>query len=250
MTDDTDVHSLVDRLLAEVDRILPLSVGGRFVELTYAAAAGARCCTLLQGMQLLIRADAPEGCGVLLRTMFETFLVGMWTLNSLNDDAYRALARSDYLWEQKHRKALGMPPIEWAANDVVGDEPTDVSERLMPEDVKKRCAAALREAKKPDAFIHNAYRELYGPESFASAHATLKSLDGHIGLLNDEGPFLSLRNSMSGTDETWRLPMAFVMAAGLVHDALDELGASTPELSALAETRPKGLRDTQLPSGG
>lgn len=222
----------VGRLVSCVDAVLPVDVSAWSAGERLAFAAAVRCCALLEGMEELIRSGATEAVGGALRTCFETFLVGCWAHYS-PEDAALALARSDFVWENVHRANAGLPRRPWVAGELGETEPED-HERLGPAEIKKSAAAAVRNAGEPDAFLHNGYRQIFGPESWLSTHATMKSIGGH--LTEENGAvWIRTRSGPTQDDQTWRLPMALTMTLVLLSRVFEAHGLPTEVLDRLAD---------------
>lgn len=197
-----------------------------------AAAAWARCRALLEAMVAALEAGAPEATGALLRVMYEKSLVCVWLLTE-PEEADHAMTRSDFVFENRHRRKVGLPKRGWERERSLGygEEPTD-DDALGTYDLKKLVAAALRDSGEQDDFIHEGYRTIYGPESFASTHATIRSVIGHI---DADSAVVTERNSDSQDDHGWRLPMAIGIVLSLARGVYDEFGhgpASLDEFTA------------------
>lgn len=213
------------RVLQATDAVFPLSVPVHDRGVAAAAAALARCRALLESMMASIDAGAPEATGTVLRTLFETFLAGCWLLSD-PDEALRAIARNDHVQENRHRKRLGLSVAEWELPEY-GGEPSD-DDVLSPGDFVKRTAKAVERAGGNHNVIHRGYRQLFGPESYASSHATMKAFDGHLTFADDHFVVVT-RSRMSADDGEWRVPAAAALVLDLAADLTDRLGIPFPD---------------------
>lgn len=199
----------------------------------YAVGAFARCRALLEGMDALIKRGTAEGSGLLLRAMFESFMVARWCIADPNE-AITAMVRSDFAFEEGHRRRLGLKGQAWNVEAALGPRP-DKSDRLNSEDIKKRTGAALKgEGEGEDSqFIYDGFNSVFGPESYLSAHPSIRSVEGYLVTDGDDLIEVSALNSATAHDADWRLPMAASLVAKLASLVFEIMALDASELDAL-----------------
>jgi len=135
--------------------------------LEVAQAAVARTRQLLSGIVALLRAGLPDVCGVLIRPLYECWLVGLYGLLGGPDALERLVAQQD-----RHLK-----PILAELGDPTGDP----GQPIPVEQLAQAVATLLESSGTPNAqFSVGAYKTLYRMGSYRSTHGGLGSIEGHI----------------------------------------------------------------------
>ena len=98
----------------------------------------------------------------------------------------------------------------------------------------------MKRAGKNPQFLYDGFNAIFGPESYASAHASVRSAEGHLLREGDEIIGAGIRSASAAADEEWRLPMATALVASLATDVFTLLGVDRSELDDVAATMPGG----------
>lgn len=199
-----------------------LSLGAEADHLVVSLAAAARCRRLMMSVVALAEAGLTDVIGGLLRSLYETWLVGTYALLGERPAIGRLLAQTA---EQEKRlaRALGLP-----TDDLPDGKPFPVID-LATEVTKLLEAQAQEHA----AFARLAYDVFYRVESHRSTHGGLGSILDHVVEDDSSRRILEARpEDDARTRHRVLLGVALLVSAaqmparraGLPHDRLDQIG--------------------------
>jgi hypothetical protein len=121
----------------------------------------------LIGILALVEAELEDTCGVLIRTLYETWLVGLYALLG----GQEALDRL-FLQQEEHLRPIGR---------VLGHDSEEPGMKLPVEQIAQRVTKLMKKRRMPNPrFALEGYRVLYSYESYRSTHGGLGSIEGHI----------------------------------------------------------------------
>ena len=214
-----DIFDFVDDVLAATssDVVLPPSPIGMPFEIAFAAAARNR--RLLAGVISLIRAGLPDVIGGLIRSIYETWLVGSYALLGAPESLDRLLAHQD----------LHLKPIL----AVVGKESEEQGSQLQTRTLAEMTSQLMVQHGLPNPqYPLDAYEVVFRWESYRNTHGGLGAVEGYI-LRGDEGVTI-IRARQEGDDSVrHRVLVATAIflsstqipaiEAGLDHSQLDSL---------------------------
>jgi hypothetical protein len=193
-------------------------------------AASARSRRLMAGIMALVERGLGDICGVLIRSLYETWLVGTYALLGGPDALDRLLDQQD-----KHLKPILA---------ILGDEARDDGRPFPVEQMAQRVAKLMEERGMPNPrFAVAGYDVLYRYESYRNTHGGLGSVEGHVARHDDRVEILRERPE---DDENLRHRVFTAVAiylsgaqiaaieCGLDHEDLDQIAdrihASAPSL--------------------
>jgi hypothetical protein len=162
-----EVRRLADQVLAATNALVVLSPDPSGVALQLAYAASARSRRLLMGVLALVEAELEDTCGVLIRSLYETWLVGMFALLGGQEELDRL-----FLQQEEHLRPIGR---------VLGHESEEPGMKLPVEQIAQRVTKLMKKRRMPNPrFALEGYKVLYSYESYRSTHGGLGSIEGHI----------------------------------------------------------------------
>ncbi|MEU4351799.1 DUF5677 domain-containing protein [Streptomyces sp. NPDC023838] len=137
---------------------------------TIPAVALARCRTLLQGIVILTENNRGDVVGVLLRSLYEVWLVGIYGLLGGLDSFEALLDHRDY-WQRPLEKEFG-----WEVKS------EGKGKHISVKHLAKEVERLLKEDPEGSLFYDpvGLYRKLYALDSFESVHGGLGSLGKHL----------------------------------------------------------------------
>ena len=155
-----------DALAATAEDVV-LSVDPHGMPLEVGLAASARSRRLLAGIMALAGGGLEDICGVLIRALYESWLVGLYALLGGPDALERLLAQQD-----RHLRPI---------RAVLGDESGDEGRQLPVEQLARRVSTLMDQRGMPNPqFAIQGYETLYRWESYRNIHGGLGSIEGHI----------------------------------------------------------------------
>jgi hypothetical protein len=153
-------------LAATADQVvLPADPNAMPLEVGHAAVARSR--RLLAGIVALITEDLPDVCGVLIRALYESWLVGIYALLGGPEALSRLVAQQD-----RHLRPI---------RAVLGDDGGENGQSLPVEQLAHQVAKLIEERGMPNPqFAIRSYEVLYRWESYRNTHGGLGSIEGHV----------------------------------------------------------------------
>lgn len=184
----------------------PVTVSERSHAIGFASVM--RCRHLLAGMVRMHKAREDQASGVLLRTLYETWVRGGYGCLG-GDEAYEALQADEEYYRTRLAPELGG-----------GGEKTGA--QLHMDEAARRFAVLLRQRLVPaeDAeYPVRGYKYLFKPESFLNAHGGLGALRGYF---EDRGGWFEVEEDRPEHTEIGRYRLAmgiamFISAADVAH---------------------------------
>jgi hypothetical protein len=195
-----------------------------------AACSLARCRSLLIGIDRLVEADLGEVAGVLLRSLYETWLTGSYVLLQ-GDESVDPLI-DEYKRRIKQLVSLGH-------FEIPGDWSFDGS-TLSVESMARKYQQLLAERgdTKPE-FPTDAYEILYRPESLLNSHGGLGAM---LGYMFDGDGWLGVKVSRTETDGgKGKLVMGSAFVALLAREVFKTFGINTTALDSTFAPLYQGL---------
>jgi hypothetical protein len=163
----TELSALAnDALVATAeDVVLPANPYGMPIEIGLAASARSR--RLLLGIMALIEGGLGDICGVLIRALYESWLVGLFGLLGGPDALERLVDQ-----QTKHLKPI---------RAVLGDESGEEGRSLPVAQLAERASKLMEQRRMPNPqFAIRGYETLYRWESYRNTHGGLGSVEGHL----------------------------------------------------------------------
>lgn len=196
--------------------------------LAVAFAATARCRRLMMGIVALVESDLDHVMGGLLRTLYETWLVGIYVLLG-GDPALRHLIDKRDKEQKTFARLLGDPV------DCLPD-----GKELRVLDLASAVTGLLEaESHEHAQFARRAYDSFYRIESYRSTHGGLGSVAGHIEEDGTSRRILARRPEYDdGMRHLFLMGVALLASsaqvparrAGLPHGRLDKVGQAIIDL--------------------
>jgi hypothetical protein len=195
-----------------------------------AACSLARCRVLLIGLDRLIEADLGEVAGVLLRSLYETWLTGSYVL--LEGDA-----SVDPLLNEYKRRIDQL--VRMGHFDISGDW-TFEGTVLTVEAMARKYGQLLAQKGDPrPEFPSDAYEILYRPESLLNSHGGVGAMIGYMSAGNG---WLGVKASRAESDGgKGKLIMGAAFAALLAREVFDTFGLGTAILDSAFSPLHEGL---------
>ena len=224
------VNSLVDHVRT---RMFPyLASRPELAPRQYAAAALARWNRMLSAMLLLRASGYPDLIGIVLRSLLETWYVGMYFLLS-PAEAMDRISAAHVLQLTK------LDPTRWGDQQAIIDQMMVGPQSLNWESVSQRVGALLIELGHDTAraTADALYDGLYRGESMMSVHAGLGSLVGHLDMpstdsLPDSIGILEVRRELDDAGDV-RIRMAGALQETLPRGIAFEFDLQRTEIDRL-----------------
>ena len=198
--------------------------------LDIALAAAARSRRLLMGLVAIVRADLPDVAGLLLRAIYEHWLVGAYALFGGAD------ARQRLFDQQDHGRRTMAPYL-----DLPDVDSMPKGRRLFVSDLAVSVTELLQAENSETAkFAEYAYRTVYAAESAVSTHGGIESVQPYIADPQGRATILSEPLPKDPPLLPHRLVLATQLVVssaqmpafryGLPHEELDRLAFAVVEL--------------------
>ena len=147
----------------------------------FAAAGLMRCCALLKGVIVLDEAGMPALTGILLRQLWEVWLVSFYALLA-GDEALHIIASDDIYWKRRLSGALRLE------QDDYHPEWSGTAAKINYTDMSRRVISLLRAREAVDGPGDVTCLDvIYRFQSLASVHANLTTIGSHLVERDGEG---------------------------------------------------------------
>ena len=162
-----DLLSLANKAITAPAPVAVLPNGNETANVTISLAAAARSRRLMMGLVTLVESDHDDVMGGMLRTLYETWLVGIYALLGGDEALQRLLAQRDKQ-QKMFAKVLGEPIDELSDGQTLGVEVLAGKVTTLLESDSHENAQ----------FARAAYTFFYRFESYRSTHGGLGSIIG------------------------------------------------------------------------
>jgi hypothetical protein len=216
-----DLLSLANKAITASAPVAVLPNGNETANVTISLAAAARSRRLMMGLVTLVESDHDDVIGGMLRTLYETWLVGIYALLGGDEALQRLLAQRDKQQEM-FAKVLGEPIDELSDGQTLGVEVLAGKVTTLLESDSHENAQ----------FARAAYTFFYRFESYRSTHGGLGSIIGHIDEDENSRTILERRpEDDDGMRHRFLLGIALLVSSaqmpaiksGLPHEGLDQV---------------------------
>jgi hypothetical protein len=216
-----DLLSLANKAITASAPVAVLPNGNETANVTISLAAAARSRRLMMGLVTLVESDHDDVMGGMLRTLYETWLVGIYALLGGDEALQRLLAQRDKQ-QKMFAKVLGEPIDELSDGQTLGVEVLAGKVTTLLESDSHENAE----------FARAAYTFFYRFESYRSTHGGLGSIIGHIDEDENSRTILERRpEDDDGMRHRFLLGIALLVSSaqmpavksGLPHEGLDQV---------------------------